>query len=444
MDGWMSRFHETASQGDPSGYEGARLHRKPTLSWTDGGGRHAREVSDTLVLGGAEGVDLVIADPAVSRLHAELELLDTGLWVRDLESRNGTFVQGVRVTRACIPDGGLLRLGATDLTVSYAPEPTPVEIWPEARFGPMVGTSIPMRELFARLARVARSEATVLIQGETGTGKEVAAQAIHDASSRAGEPFVIIDCGALPETLLEAELFGHSRGAFTGAVEAKAGAIEAGDGGTVFLDEVGELPLSMQPKLLRVLESRTVRRVGETAHRPVNVRFLSATNRDLRTMVNTRAFREDLYFRLAVLPVTIPPLRERPSDILALVHHFLPAEALPAVTPQMVRELVARPWLGNVRELRNFVERALALGTREALALSAAAGNADAAGAQIRFPPALLALPYKEMRERVLLAAERDYVEALLARHDRDVSAAAEAAGLNRTYLYRLVAKHRL
>jgi transcriptional regulator with PAS, ATPase and Fis domain len=361
--------------------------------------------------------------------------------VRDLESRNGTFVQGVRVSRACLPDGGQLRLGAIDLTVSYAPEATPVEIWPDGHFGSMVGGSVPMRELFARLARVARSEATVLIQGETGTGKEVAARAIHEASPRAGEAFVIIDCGALPENLLEAELFGHTRGAFTGAVEARAGAVEAADGGTVFLDEVGELPLSMQPKLLRVLESRTVRRVGETAHRPVNVRFLSATNRDLRTMVNTRAFREDLYFRLAVLPVTIPPLRERPADILALVHHFLPKEALSSVTPQMVRELAGRPWLGNVRELRNFVERALALGTREALALSA---PVDIADGELRFPPALLALPYKEMRERVLLAAERQYVEGLLARHDRDVSAAAEAAGLNRTYLYRLVAKHRL
>jgi two-component system, NtrC family, response regulator GlrR len=439
--GSMSRFQETLSQGDPSGYEGGRLSRKPILSWTDAGRRQSREVTDTLVLGGAEGVDLVIADPAVSRLHAELELLDSGLWVRDLGSRNGTFVQGVRVTRANIPDGGVLRLGGTDLTVSYPPEATPVEIWPDVRFGPLVGASVPMRELFARLARVARSEATVLIQGETGTGKEVAAQAIHDASSRAGEAFVIIDCGALPETLLEAELFGHTRGAFTGAVEARAGAIEAAHGGTVFLDEVGELPLSMQPKLLRVLESRTVRRVGETTHRQVDVRFLSATNRDLRTMVNTRAFREDLYFRLAVLPVTIPPLRERPSDILALVHHFLPREAHAAVTPQMVRELMSRPWLGNVRELRNFVERAVALGPREALALSPPAGEGETT---LQFPPALLALPYKEMRERVLLAAERDYLARLLERHGRDIAAAAESAGLNRTYLYRLVAKHRL
>jgi two-component system, NtrC family, response regulator GlrR len=442
MGGCMSRIQETTSQDVPSGYTGARLSRRPTLTWTDARGRHSREVDETLVVGGAEGVSLVIDDPAVSRLHAELEPLDSGLWVRDLESRNGTFVQGVRVTRACIPEGGVLRLGATDVTIRYAPEPTPVEIWPDGRFGPMVGGSMPMREFFARLARVARSEATVLIQGETGTGKELAAQAIHDASGRAGEPFVIIDCGALPESLLEAELFGHRKGAFTGATEARAGAIEAANGGTVFLDEIGELPLSMQPKLLRVLESRTVRRVGETAQRPVNVRFLSATNRDLRTMVSTRAFREDLYFRLAVLPVTIPPLRERPADILTLVQHFLPREALAAVTPQMTRELTARPWLGNVRELRNFVERALTLGAREALALSAPVAGAEST--EPRFPPALLALPYKEMRERVLLAAEREYVEALLARHGRDVSVAAEAAGLNRAYLYRLVAKHRL
>ncbi len=439
----MSRFHETASQGEASGYEGGRLSRKPILSWTDARGRHSREVAETVVLGGADGVDLVVDDPAVSRLHAELELLDSGLWVRDLESRNGTFVQGVRVSRACIPEGGQLHVGSIDIRVSYAPEATPVEIWPDARFGPMVGTSVPIRELFARLARVARSEATVLIQGETGTGKEVAARAIHEASPRAGEPFVIIDCGALPENLLEAELFGHTRGAFTGAVEARAGAIEAADGGTVFLDEVGEVPLNMQPKLLRVLESRTVRRVGETAHRPVNVRFLSATNRDLRTMVNTRAFREDLYFRLAVLPVTIPPLRERPADILALVQHFLPKESLSAVSPQMVRELTARPWLGNVRELRNFVERALALGPKEALALSAP-GGAEAAEAELRLPAGLLTLPYKEVRERALLAIERDYVKGLLERHDRNISAAAEAAGLNRTYLYRLVAKHGL
>jgi two-component system, NtrC family, response regulator GlrR len=443
MERHMTRFQETAAQGDQSGYGGGRLARKPTLHWTDARGPHAREVSESLVIGGAPGVDLVIEDPAVSRLHAELELLDSGLWVHDLESRNGTFVQGVRVSRACIPDGAQLRVGATDLTVNYAPEATPVEIWPESHFGPMVGTSVPMRELFARLARVARSEATVLIQGETGTGKEVAARAIHEASPRAGEPFVIIDCGALPENLLEAELFGHSRGAFTGAVEARAGAVEAADGGTVFLDEIGEIPLNMQPKLLRVLESRTVRRVGETAHRPVNVRFLSATNRDLRTMVNTRAFREDLYFRLAVLPVTIPPLRERPSDILTLVKHFLPGDALSAVTPQMVRELMARPWLGNVRELRNFVERALALGAREALAMAGATAP-PSASADMRLPPDLLALPYKEMRERVLLAAERDYIKGLLERHERNISAAAETAGLNRTYLYRLVAKHGL
>ena len=441
--GWMSRFHETAAHGAPPGYEGARVQRTPSLHWTDARGRHTREITEPLVLGGAEGVEVVIADPAISRLHAELEPLPSGLWVRDLESRNGTFVQGVRVTRACVPDGGVLRLGATDVTVSYAPEATPVEIWPDTRFGPMVGSSIPMRELFARLNRVARSEATVLIQGETGTGKEVAARAIHDASARAGQAFVIIDCGALPETLLEAELFGHRRGAFTGAVEARAGAIEAADGGTVFLDEIGELPLAMQPKLLRVLESRTVRRLGETEQRPVDVRFLSATNRDLRTMVSTRAFREDLYFRLAVLPVTIPPLRERASDILALVHHFLPEAARGSVSLPMLHELTGRPWLGNVRELRNFVERALALGTREALALSAPGSSAESAG-EIAFPPALLSAPYKEMREQVLLAAEWAYVEALLARHDRDVSAAAEAAGLNRTYLYRLIAKHGL
>ena len=252
---------------------------------------------------------------------------------------------------------------------------------------------------------------------------------------------MIVDCGALPENLLEAELFGHR----TGRVHRRGrrrgpGAIEAADGGTVFLDEIGELPLSMQPKLLRVLESRTVRRVGETAQRTVNVRFLSATNRDLRTMVNTGAFREDLYFRLAVLPVTIPPLRERPEDILALVQHFLPREALAAVTPQMMRELTGRPWLGNVRELRNFVERALALGAHEALALSAP--PAAAAGDAIPLPPGP-AGPALQGDARARRCWRPSATTSGAAGPPRPRRVRGRRGGrLNRTYLYRLVAKH--
>ena len=243
-----------------------------------------------------------------------------------------------------------------------------------------------MRQLFARLFRLAQSTATVLVEGETGTGKELVARAIHDASARAGEPFVVIDCGAMPESLLEAELFGHVKGAFTGATDSRPGAIEAAHGGTVFLDEIGELPVSMQPKLLRVLESRSVRRLGEPIHRSIDVRFVAATHRDLRTMVDSRTFREDLYYRLAVVPVTIPPLRDRPGDIASLVRHFLrdPADAL--FRPEMLLKLTSRPWFGNVRELRNFVERAAALGPDEALALTPAPSSSSATIGRRPFP----------------------------------------------------------
>jgi transcriptional regulator with PAS, ATPase and Fis domain len=245
----------------------------------------------------------------------------------------------------------------------------------------------------------------------------------------------------LPETLLESELFGHARGAFTGATEARVGAIEAAHGGTVFLDEIAELPLAMQPKLLRALESRTVKRLGETAYRPVDVRIIAATNRDLVSMVNSRGFREDLYFRVAVVPINVPPLRERPQDILALVQHFVPERDRNKITPQLLRELLGRPWYGNVRELRNFVERVCTLGAPEAISLARAQ---PAGAATVSLPPQFEELPYRDARERALHDIEKAYVTALLARHGRNVSASAEAAGLNRTYLHHLMKKHGL
>ncbi|HSO38338.1 MAG TPA: sigma 54-interacting transcriptional regulator, partial [Labilithrix sp.] len=329
---------------------------QPRVTWIDAAGKHDAVIDGKVLLGSAPGSGIVIGDPTVSRLHAELEARHDGLWVRDLGSRNGTFVDGLQVTGARVPDRGKVRLGSTELVVDYNPtQRRNVEIWPTAGFGKLIGSSVGMRELFATLARVAPMDSSVLITGETGTGKELVARAIHDASPRASKPFVVVDCAALPENLLDAELFGHTRGAFTGAINARAGAIESAEGGTVFLDEIGELPISMQPKLLRVLESHTVRRVGEHTHRNVDVRFLSATHRDLLTMVNAGEFREDLYFRLAVLPVHVPALRLRKEDIEPLVSHFLRSAGGPSHVPaELMRELLTRPWRGNVRELRNF------------------------------------------------------------------------------------------
>ncbi len=440
---------------------------QPRVTWVDSAGKHDAVIDGKVLLGSAPGSGIVIGDPTISRLHAELEAKQDGLWVRDLGSRNGTFVDGLQVLGARVPDRGKIRLGSTELVVDYNPtQRRNIEIWPTAGFGKLVGTSVAMRELFATLARLAPMDAAVLVTGETGTGKELVARAIHDASPRASKPFVVVDCAALPENLLDAELFGHTRGAFTGAVTARAGAIESAEGGTVFLDEIGELPISMQPKLLRVLESHTVRRVGEHTHRNVDVRFLSATHRDLLTMVNANEFREDLYFRLAVLPVHVPALRLRKEDIEPLVTHFLRSSGGPSLVPaELMRELLTRPWRGNVRELRNFVDRARALGATEALAMSSqrdivAAPDVSTAASASRLPgstssnppPTTMSLTdtrmfeqaYKDFRETWIDSGEKEYVRRLLLRHDRNVAAAAREAEVDRTYIYRLIRKHEL
>jgi transcriptional regulator with GAF, ATPase, and Fis domain len=386
-----------------------------------------------------------IADREVSRLHAELEPDDHGTWVRDLGSRNGTFVENLLVTAALAPDGARIRLGGTELVLRYPSQPSPVELWPHQHFGALIGASTAMRELFAQMARVAKSDAPVLILGETGTGKELVARAIHDASARASGPFVIVDCAALASSLIEGELFGHARGAFTGALAAHAGSFEAANGGTIFLDEIGELAPAMQPKLLRVLESQTVKRLGESTHRRIDIRLVAATHRDLRRMVNAGAFREDLYFRVAVLPLVVPPLRERRQDVPLLFRHFLRGRQ--PFEPVSESDLSQMPWLGNVRELRNFVERACA-GARDTFGGDAfgssrgddrdALGTGDA-GAGVSFTQ-----PFKEFREHWIDRGEREYVQRLLERHARNVSLAADEAGLDRTYIYRLIRKHGL
>jgi transcriptional regulator with GAF, ATPase, and Fis domain len=443
-----------------------RSRTQPRITWSDTEGEHGAVLDGKVLVGSAPASNIVVHDPTVSRIHAELEPRDDGLWVRDLGSRNGTFVDGLQVTGARVPDGGTVRLGSTEFRVDYNPtQRRHVEIWPNAGFGKLVGNSVPMRELFATLARVSPMDSSALIYGETGTGKELVARAIHDASPRASKPFVVVDCAALPENLLDAELFGHARGAFTGAHGARAGAIESAEGGTVFLDEIGELPISMQPKLLRVLESRTVRRVGETAHRNVDVRFVSATHRDLLTMVNAGEFREDLYFRLSVIPLHVPALRDRKEDVSLLVSHFLRSAGGPAhITGELMRELSTRPWRGNVRELRNFVERARALGASEALAMTSTSDREARPSIGAPAPPPSPSSPsipvaqpsvelndarifeqaYKDFRESWVDSGEKEYVRRLLLRHDRNVAAAAREAEVDRTYIYRLIRKHEL
>ena len=295
----------------------------PELAWTDEGGAHRCVLTGRTTIGSAPGAQVRIADREVSRLHAELEPSDRGTWVRDLGSRNGTSVENLQVGAALVPDGARIRMGGTEVVLRYPAAASPVELWPGDRFGGLLGASTPMRELFAQMARVAQTDAPVLILGETGTGKELAARAIHDASARAAGPFVIVDCAALASSIIEGELFGHARGAFTGAVSAKRGLFETANGGTMFLDEIGDMGPKMQAQLLRTLQDGEVKPVGGSEPIRVDVRIVCATNKDLDEEVKAGRFREDLYFRINVVTVHLPPLRDRREDVPILVAHFL-------------------------------------------------------------------------------------------------------------------------
>ncbi|MGE6761527.1 sigma-54 interaction domain-containing protein [Corallococcus interemptor] len=314
----------------------------------------------------------------------------------------------------------------------------------QATFGELVATSATARASFERMACAAACSATVLLEGETGTGKSRAALAIHRASSRANAPFLVVDCGALPANLLESELFGHEKGAFTGAIQRRMGAFEEADGGTIFLDEIGELPAELQPKLLRVLENREIRRLGTNTYQPVNVRVIAATHRDLRAEVQAGRFRSDLYFRLAVVGIPLPSLRERTEDIPLIAERILaglgatPAQLTQFTAPDFLARLQRAAWPGNVRELRNHLERCLVF--QRALPPSAP----DAAASSVAPRAVDASLTYAESRRRALETFEHDYVEALLKLHGGKVSQAAAAADMDRVYLYRLLRRHGL
>jgi transcriptional regulator with GAF, ATPase, and Fis domain len=305
---------------------------------------------------------------------------------------------------------------------------------------------------------LAPTDASVLLGGETGTGKDVLARALHQHSARKAGPFIVVDCGAVVGTLIESELFGHEKGAFTGAVSQRAGAFELAHGGTIFLDEVGELPLDLQPKLLRVLETRTFRRVGGNKELRVDIRVLSASKRNLRLEVERGKFREDLYFRLSVVALELPSLRERREDIPQVARHLLarlddgPSRGLPALSlsNEALEALMSHDWPGNVRELRNVIERAVYLSRasgREELALATlpggSRGNAKAAvpSSEESFEPGL---SYRDQRARFEETFEKAYVSWLLERHDGNISAAAREADMDRKYLYKLAKKHGL
>jgi DNA-binding NtrC family response regulator len=409
-------------------------------------GASAKVAGTPLRVGSSEACGLRVADRRVSRVHLEIGASGDAVTVRDLGSKNGTFVDGVRVRDADVIAGQVIRLGDSAVRVDVDAAQAQIAVSPNASFGEMLGASLPMRMIYTVLERAAATDATVLLLGETGTGKDVAARSIHAASPRRGGPFVPVDCGAIPENLIESELFGHVRGAFTGAVSSRKGAFEEANGGTLFLDEIGEMPLALQPKLLRALETRSIRRVGEATARPVDVRIVAATNRPLARAVNDGSFREDLYYRLAVIEVALPPLRARREDIAALARHFYERCAGAGRKPpaDYVASLASKPWPGNVRELRNAIERDVTLGLvgdQEGLPTEARAAAAAAqlpSGIESLIP---LHMPLKDARAAWARVFESVYVRAMLQRTGGNLTRAAEAAGVSRRFLQRMLVR---
>lgn len=430
--------------------------------------------NEVIQIGSAPDNDLTLTESAVSRHHCRIFREGHHYLIRDLWSTNGTFVNGVRVREAFLQPGDTLGLG--EVQVHFVPQEERVAVTPSERssFGALVGESRAMREVYAILERFAPSDSTVLIEGETGTGKELVARSVHEHSRRKDAPFVVFDCGAVPPNLIESQLFGHVQGAFTGAVASRPGVFELAQGGSIFLDELGELDLELQPKLLRVLEQREVTRVGGTKSIPIDVRVVAATNRRLEEEVEAGRFRRDLYYRLNVLRIELPPLRDRTEDIPILVQHILetarfnrltdqtapgiegahtdrtdqhvePAIKVRHATRPALERLKQHRWPGNVRELVNAVERAVSLASDDTLALGDLPPYLGTQAPTTLSPPAPdTDQEFKEAKEAWVASFERDYIEEMLSRHDGNISQAAREAGIDRKYFRKLMKKHGL
>ena len=408
-------------------------------------------------VGQSSTCEMQLRDPALSRRHVSFEPIGARLRITDLGSTNGTFVNNIAIATAFLRGGETVQVGSTTLSVERGPAPQGVTLPERTHFGRVVGWSREMRRLYAVCERLAAANVPVIIEGETGTGKEALAEALHEASSRAAAPFVVFDCTAVAPNLVESELFGHERGAFTGAVATRRGVFEQAQGGTLLIDEIGDLEMSLQPKLLRVLERGEVRRVGGDKSIPLDVRVLAATRRDLDHEVQAGRFRDDLFHRLAVARVELPPLRERKGDVALLARHFAAQQAKQAhasgttLDPSLLSsEVLARwedsAWPGNVRELRNAVARLLALGdlatapeaepSRKREVGKGETGKSDYLSFVLEQK-----LPLPEARKRVADELERRYLEEVLSNHGGDVAAAAAASGIGRRYFNMLRSK---
>jgi len=416
-----------------------------------------------VTVGAMEDNDIVLdEDDTVSRYHCRVIQEDDAYVIKDVGSTNGTFVNNVRIREAYLSPGCLVRFGNTDMIFQPLDEHIAVVPSTKERFGDIIGSNLKMREIFGILEKIAPTNATVVIEGETGTGKEIVAQTIHKVSHRSKKPFVVFDCGAVPESLIESELFGHEKGSFTGAIMTRQGLFELAQGGTIFLDELGELSLELQPKLLRVLEQREVRRVGSSKPIPIDVRVIAATNRKLEEEVKAGRFREDLFYRLSVVRLFLPPLRERIEDLPLLVKHFLMTSSfnrdrsgnlkLRSIAREALEAMKKYEWPGNIRELLNVVERACSLADGECIEVhdlpdhisgeSSREPKSKTPHAENVDPAELVERTFKDAKDEWLTAFETDYIRTLLRKNDGNISHAAREADIDRKYFRKLMKKY--
>ena len=428
------------------------------LTWIDGPSEPSIAVEDRPVIVGRDaGCDLTVPDARVSAAHLELAPTAEGVVARDLATTNGTFCGDLRVREVVLAHGSELTIGGARLRFTYDDVPKRVARREVESFHGLVGSSRPMQTLYAQLEQLAPTHLAILVEGETGTGKELVARAIHAASERADGPFVVVDCGALTATLLESTLFGHEKGAFSGAHQTKQGLVEAAEGGTLFLDELGELPAEAQTRLLRLLEARTYRRVGSTQERKADIRPVAATHRDLPEMVAAGSFRADLFFRLATARLRVPALRERIADVPDLARTLLErleGDDAPRISEDALAALARRDWPGNVRELRNTIEVAAALCRGDVIVAS----DVQRPGAPIPTPSVSPSAPtaspepttpgrrglFRDEKAEVLDRFEREYLAEVFEQHDGNITRSAAMAGLERHHFRALLKKHGL
>ena len=465
----LGRFATTASGGGAT----TLTLRRTKLVRTDGTGNTSEFIFDqpVVTLGSMEDNDIVLDDEQVSRYHARIYQDGDDFMVEDLKSTNGTWVNRVRVRDAWLRSGAMIRVGNSSLRFTISTEKQEVPPSQHESLGGIVGRTEIMRRLMGVVDRIAPTGATVVLEGETGTGKEVVARTIHQLSMRAAGPFIVFDCGAVQQNLIESELFGHEKGSFTGALASRQGLFEMANGGTIFLDEIGELALDLQPKLLRALEQREVRRVGGNRPIKIDVRVIAATNRDLAEEVKADRFREDLFYRLGVVRLKLPALRERSEDVPLLILHMLrngsfnrtpDGQRVKGITFEARVAVMAYPWPGNVRELGNEVERACSFAEGDLIGIDELTDHISGAGAvrvrrtsaQSTEPlrqgaattqtPVLADQTFKVAKEAWLGAFEKEYLASLLQRHSGNLSQAAREADVDRKHFRRLARKYAL